>query len=60
MNAFTLLEYAAWIISAGLGLWMLIDMVKVNSRFSEDVLLSSREGDIEDHLVIDPEHQRHR
>ena len=57
MNAFQMLEMAAWAISALLGLWMLIDMIRTNSAYSEDVLLSSREGEIEDELVIDPTHR---
>jgi hypothetical protein len=57
MNSFQLLEYAAWAISAALGAWMLFDLVKTNTTFSEDVLMSSREGEIEDELVIDPSHR---
>jgi hypothetical protein len=57
MNAFTLLEYAAWAISILLGAVMLYDLVKTNSAYSEDVLMSSREGEIEDELVIDPTHR---
>ena len=41
------LELAAWIISAILGLWMLIDLIRTNSAYTEDVLMSSREGEIE-------------
>lgn len=52
------LELAAWIISAILGLWMLIDLIRTNSAYSEDVLMSSREGEIEDALVIDPTQRR--
>jgi len=36
--------WAAWIISAAIFLWLLVDFFMVNSKFSEDVLLSSREG----------------
>jgi len=57
MNYFQLLEYAAWTISAALGAWMLLDLAKTNASFSEDVLMSSREGEIEDELVIDPSHR---
>jgi hypothetical protein len=58
MNAFQMLEYAAWGISALLGLWMLIDLVRTNNAYSDDLLMSSREGEIEDELVIDPTHRR--
>ena len=57
MNNFQLLEYAAWGISALLGLYMLIDLIKTNRAYSEDVLTSSKEGEIEEALVIDPDHQ---
>jgi hypothetical protein len=35
---------AAWIISAVLILWMVWDFFRVNAGYTEDVLLSSREG----------------
>jgi hypothetical protein len=57
MHAFQFLEYAAWAISIGLGLWMLFDLVRTNRAYSEELLLSSREGEIDDALVIDPSHQ---
>jgi hypothetical protein len=57
LNNFQLLEYAAWGVSAALGLWMLLDMVFTGRKYSEQTLLSSKEGEIEDVLVIDPPHQ---
>jgi hypothetical protein len=57
LNNFQLLELVAWGLSAIFGLWMLFDMLKTDNAYSEDVLTSSREGDIEDALVIDPTHQ---
>jgi len=57
LNNFELLEYAAWGLSAALGLWMLFDMIRTNRTYSERTLLSSKEGEIEDVLVIDPPHQ---
>jgi hypothetical protein len=42
-----MLSYVAWALSAGLALWMLFDWFKVDSSYSDDVLTSSREGDIE-------------
>jgi hypothetical protein len=41
------LSYAAWGISAALVLWMLFDWFKTDTNYSEDVLTSSREGEIE-------------
>lgn len=53
MTEFQMLEYAAWALSAVLGLWMLIDLVMTDRAYSEDVLISSKEGEIEDTLAID-------
>jgi hypothetical protein len=57
MNSFQILEYVAWAISLLLGLWMVVDLIRTNRAYSEELLLSSQEGDIEDSLVIDPTHQ---
>jgi hypothetical protein len=57
MNSFQILEYIAWAISIALGLWMLVDLIRTNRAYSERFLLSSREGEIDDALVIDPTHQ---
>ena len=57
LNNFQLLEYAAWGLSAVLGLWMLIDLIRTDRSYSEELLTSSQEGEIEDALVIDPTHQ---
>lgn len=57
MTNFQLLEYGAWGLSALLGLWMLIDLFRTDRSYSEDLLTSSQEGEIEDALVIDPTHQ---
>lgn len=39
-----ILATAAWIISAAIFLWMAWDFLTVNAKYSEDVLVSSREG----------------
>jgi hypothetical protein len=57
MDSFHMLEYAAWAISALLGLYMLIDMIVTDRTYSEDFLTSSKEGEIDEALVIDPTHQ---
>lgn len=41
------LSYMAWGISAAFMLWMLMDWFKVDSNYSEELLTSSREGEIE-------------
>lgn len=57
LDNFKLLEYGAWGLSLVLGLWMLFDMIKTNLSHPEDLLTSSREGEIEDAFVVDPAHQ---
>ena len=47
MHAFHMLEYAAWGLSALFGLHMAADWLKTDSTYSEDVLTSSREGELE-------------
>ena len=47
MSVWNLLEYAAWAASALSVLWMVLDAVRVSRDYSEDVLLSSREGEVE-------------
>jgi hypothetical protein len=53
MDIWDILAYGAWTISAALLLYILVDTFMVGARFSEDLLLSSREG--EDELLIDDE-----
>lgn len=57
MDLFSLLELVAWVLSIVLGGWLLFDLVHTNRSFSEAVLMSSREGEIEDELIIDPTHR---
>ncbi len=38
------LEWAAWVISAGLGGWMLYDTVKTGRQYDEEFLTTSVEG----------------
>jgi hypothetical protein len=38
------LATAAWLISAAIFLWMAWDFFRVNAKYGEDVLISSREG----------------
>jgi hypothetical protein len=47
MEAWNIAEYAAWGLSALLGLYMVVDWLKVDSTYSEEVLTSSREGELE-------------
>jgi hypothetical protein len=43
----TVISYLAWGISAALVVWMLFDWMQTDSRYSEQQLTSSREGEIE-------------
>jgi hypothetical protein len=47
MQAWNYLEYAAWGLSALFGLYMVVDWLKTDTSYSEDVLTSSREGELE-------------
>lgn len=47
MQTWNLIEYAAWGLSAVFGLFMVVDWLKTDTSYSEDVLTSSREGEIE-------------
>lgn len=44
MDFWDMLIYTAWIISAVLLLWMLMDAIRINREYDEDLLISSREG----------------
>ena len=43
----TVISYLAWGISAALVVWMLFDWLQTDTRYSEQQLTSSREGEIE-------------
>jgi hypothetical protein len=45
MDLWSLISWGAWIVSALLFLWMLADMLSVGKNYSEDFLMSSREGE---------------
>ena len=47
MDFWTILEYVAWLLSAGFALYLVADLVRVDSRYSNELLTSSREGDFE-------------
>lgn len=47
MSFWIYMEYAAWILSAIFGLYILIDWFRIDSTYSEETLTSSREGEIE-------------
>jgi hypothetical protein len=39
-----ILEWAAWAISAGLGVWMVYDLLKTGREYDEEFLTTSVEG----------------
>ena len=41
------MEYAAWALSAAFGLYIVIDWLRTDAAYPEEVLTSSREGEIE-------------
>ena len=47
MDIWTILEYAAWALSFVFGALMLYDMVRIDTSYDNDLLTSSREGEIE-------------
>jgi hypothetical protein len=47
MDLWNILEYAAWALSAIFAILMLYDLVRVDTTFNNDLLTSSREGEIE-------------
>lgn len=44
MNIWQIAEWAAWIVSALLLLWMVVDAWRTGQQYSEETLMSSREG----------------
>ena len=47
MDWWNALEYGAWGVSVLLLGWMLLDAIQVNRDYDEDLLTSSREGELE-------------
>ncbi|RVN59174.1 hypothetical protein CN100_24875 [Sinorhizobium meliloti] len=41
-----ILEYAAWALSALFGVLMLADLVRIDTTYDNELLISSREGEI--------------
>ena len=47
MDTWNFLEYVAWALSAMFGVLMLIDFVRIDTTYDNELLISSREGEIE-------------
>lgn len=47
MDMWNYLEYAAWALSALFGVIIVMDWIKTDASYSEDMLTSSKEGELE-------------
>jgi hypothetical protein len=47
MDVWNYLEYAAWALSALFGILIVADWIRTDSTYPEEVLTSSREGELE-------------
>jgi hypothetical protein len=47
MDFWNVLEYAAWALSILFGAMMLLDLARIDSTYDNELLTSSREGEIE-------------
>ncbi len=47
MHLWTLIEFAAWAVSAVLALYLVFDWLKTDASYPEELLTSSREGEVE-------------
>ncbi|WP_315927323.1 hypothetical protein [Mesorhizobium sp. SP-1A] len=47
MDIWNILEYAAWALSALFAVLMLTDLVRIDTTYDNELLTSSREGEIE-------------
>jgi hypothetical protein len=47
MDLWSFLEYAAWALSAMFGILMVVEWIRTDTKFSEEYLTSSREGELE-------------
>lgn len=47
MDLWTIAEYAAWGLSIIFGLYVVIDWIRTDRTYSEEELMSSREGELE-------------
>ncbi|MBN9249512.1 MAG: hypothetical protein J0I86_02855 [Mesorhizobium sp.] len=47
MDIWNFLEYGAWALSVIFGAFLLIDLIRVDTTYDNDLLTSSREGEIE-------------
>ena len=47
MDIWTILEFAAWALSVVFAVLIVMDWIRTDTTYSEEVLTSSREGELE-------------
>ncbi|MDH4259965.1 MAG: hypothetical protein OEW16_06620 [Gammaproteobacteria bacterium] len=47
MSVWTLVSYGCWALSILMVVWMIYDWIKIDGKYTEAQLTSSREGEIE-------------
>jgi hypothetical protein len=47
MDLWSILEYVAWALSALFAILMVVDLFRIDTTYDNDLLTSSREGEIE-------------
>ncbi len=57
MSVWGALEILAWVLSAGIAVWMVVDLVRVGREYDEDFLTTAVEID---HVPADDEEGRVR
>lgn len=55
MQTWNYIEYGAWALSILFGLYMVVDWLRTDATYSEEVLTSSREGELE--ALTEQEHR---
>jgi hypothetical protein len=56
MSTIDIVNYLTWGLSIGLAAWMVIDTVKVETTYDQQLLVSSVEGEIEKEIISDELH----
>lgn len=55
MQTWNYIEYGAWALAILFGLYMIVDWLRTDATYSEEVLTSSREGELE--ALTEQEHR---
>lgn len=57
MEAWQIIEYAAWALSVLFAVLIVVDWIRTDTTYSEEVLTSSREGELEAMTEATGEHR---